>query len=170
MEAEFDVSAEKLRTIETVPWSTVRRTARWLRKIYFTHPRPDAPALVVPHAPATIRSTLGAAHFEPGWELSYRYHGETLNLRRPYYEEVRIDGAIYRWHQLHARGFEHESGGTALLAHTEVDPIENPQRHVSLDSVDTHRGTNELGVALQKAGVSYYRRDGGQDVPGRVTE
>jgi hypothetical protein len=127
--------------LRTLPWRAYRRLFYTLRKRYFTVPRPTKEALQVNTSIDDVRTRLGEESFEPGWPLSYRYHGEDLNARRYFYDPSR--DLPHR--QLHIRGFELDSGNVELLAHEEPAPKHHPRAH--LEESDMHDATPWLESA-----------------------
>jgi len=97
-----------------------------------------------------VRRALGARHFTNSWELSYRYEGEDLNMRRPEYKDDE-----YEWYQLHVRGFEREDGGVDLTAHMELEPTAHPYKHIAEEQFSLNAGVHMLGSVLDDAGIEY---------------
>jgi hypothetical protein len=113
--------------LRTLPWRAFRRLAYRLRRHLWTVPRPAKQGFVVQDSVDAIRTRLGRESFEPGWPLSYHYHGEDLNARRYYLDP----GAEYPHRQLHIRGFTLEDGaGVELLVHDEPAPKHHPRAHL----------------------------------------
>lgn len=142
---------DRLRHVHEAPLKNLRRSVWWLRKAFFTKPRTETPAYLVGLAEPEVVRLFGTRHFEPGWDLSYNYHGEMLNLRRTEY----VDHERYNWWQVHVRGFLHEEGGIELTAHYETEPAEHPDAHVRLYGLDVERGMRTLRNVLDEEGVEY---------------
>lgn len=134
-EPAFDIF-DRLRDIHRTPLRSLRLTLWWLRKTFFTKPRSDTPALLVDLEKPEVLALLGSHNFEPGWEFSYHYFGEVLNMRRVEYREQ----TEYDWWQVHVRGFVHEDGGIELSAHYETEPTEHPDAHTALEHLETTYG------------------------------
>jgi hypothetical protein len=141
-----------------VPFDTVRRGYREMRKALFTTSRHDGMYLVVDGTPEEIRTTLGARSFAPNWEFSYHERGEVLNLARVVYAREAVDGTTYRWWQTHVRGWVNDRGEVELGAHWELEPTENGNAHIDGVGIDVERGRDILGSTLDAAGVDYERR------------
>lgn len=131
--------------IRNLPWSELKRLFYQFRQRFFSKPRPERVHLETDADLDTVREELGSLFplisqaseemgfvggfgFTNGWEISYRYYGEDLNMRIP----VRLDDD-YRWYQLHIRGFE--GAGIELEnwldVHLELEPSEYPEGHLN---------------------------------------
>jgi hypothetical protein len=144
---------DRLRHVHRAPLRNLRHSLWWVRKTFFTKPRSVTPAYLVDMTKPEVVGLFGRSHFEPGWELSYNYLGEILNLRRvEYVEEGRYD-----WWQVHVRGYVHETGGIELTAHFETEPSEHPDAHVRLHGLDVDRGMSTVRDILDGAAVAYRR-------------
>lgn len=120
--------------LSTLPWRAYRRLFYTLRKRFFTVPRPRKPSFTPREDLEAIRTRLGKESFEPGWPLSYRYHGEDLNARRYFYDPSRE----LPHRQLHIRGFQLDDGSVELIAHEEPAPKHHPRAHLKeVDMADT---------------------------------
>lgn len=97
-----------------------------------------------------LRKLLGERHFTNSWELSYRYEGEDLNMRRPEYVHDE-----YNWYQLHARGFDTDGGGVEISVHVELEPTEYPAEHLSETNFSLSGGVSRLRELFDEAGVEY---------------
>jgi hypothetical protein len=142
--------AARIRNAFDVPLRSLKRSVWWLRKTFFSRPPTPAPALVVDRSVAETTRLLGERYFEPGWEFSYHYHDEVLNLRRVEYR----DRSPYVWWQTHVRGYERDDG-LVLAAHVETEPTEHPDAHLAAVGLDTDAGTAALAAVLDDAGVDY---------------
>ncbi len=127
-----------------------------MRKTFFTKPRSSTRSLTVPLSVAEVTRLLGQHHFEPGWELSYHYRGEILNLRRVEY--VAHPSGL-EWWQVHLRGYDHPDG-LELAAHFETEPSEHPDTHIETVGLDVDRGMATLTDLLDEHDVEYERSDG----------
>jgi hypothetical protein len=102
----------------------------WFRKTFFIRiDSQQKPALIVHRQKPEIESVLGKFHFEPGWELSFYYKGEIINLRRAEFFEDTPHKNL-KWWQIHLRGYENGNGEIALTPHFEPDPSEHPDAHI----------------------------------------
>lgn len=142
---------DRLRHIHQAPLANLRRSIWWVRKTFFTKPRRDTAAFHVDVTKPEVVRLFGRRHFEPGWELSYNYLGEILNLRRVEYD----DDGLYDWWQVHIRGYPLADGGIELTAHFETDPSEHPDAHVRLYGLDVERGMEVVGEILDDEAVEY---------------
>lgn len=142
---------DRLRHVHQAPLKNLRRSIWWARKTFLTKPRTETPAYLVELSESEVVRLFGTRHFEPGWDLSYNYHGEVVNLRRTEY----VDHEQYNWWQVHLRGFRHEEGGVELTAHYETEPAEHPDAHVRLYGLDVEKGMTALRDVLDEAGVDY---------------
>ena len=134
MSQRLSTDLKRIRHLPEGPLKAVRLSLWWLRKTFFTKPKPDNPAVFVRLTNQELVELLGREYFEPGWELSYSYRNETLNLRRVEYVAAHPLG--YEWWQVHLRGYLHEAGSRfeedtfELAAHFEVEPTEYPSAHI----------------------------------------
>jgi len=142
---------DRLRTIHRAPLRNLRHSLWWIRKTFFTRPRSETPAYLVDMTKPEVVRLFGRNHFEPGWELSYNYLGEVLNLRRVEHH----DDKPYEWWQVHIRGYLHDDGGIELSAHFETEPSEHPDAHVSMYGLDVEYGMDEIQVIMNEEGVEY---------------
>lgn len=143
---------DRLRHIHETPLRNLRHSIWWVRKTFFTRPRSPTPSYLVDMTKPEIVRLFGRHHFEPGWELSYNYHGEVLNLRRIEYVE---DGE-YDWWQVHVRGYPHDEG-IELTAHYETEPTEHPDAHIRLEGLAVDRGMEAVRDLLETEAVDYRR-------------
>lgn len=146
---------DRLAHIHEAPLKNLRRSFWWVRKTFFTRPRSETPAFLVELDKPAVESIFGRHHFEPGWELSYNYHGEMLNLRRVVYS----DQERYEWWQVHIRGYKHPDGGLELTAHYETEPAEHPDAHIDLYGLDVAHGMEVVEGLLQEHDVEYESLD-----------
>lgn len=144
---------DRLRHLHEAPLKNLRRSLWWVRKTFFTRPRSETPAFLVERAKPELVRFFGSRHFEPGWEMSYHYQGEVLNLRRIRY----VDHERYDWWQVHIRGFLNDMGGIELTAHFETEPAEHPDAHVALYGLDVEEGMRVLEDLLDEGGIGYER-------------
>ena len=142
---------DRLRHLHTAPLNNLRHSLWWVRKTFFTKPRSVTAAYIVDLTKPEIVGLFGRNYFEPGWELSYNYLGEVLNLRRVEY----VDDGPHDWWQVHIRGYPHRDGGIELTAHFETDPSEHPDAHVRLYGLDVDYGMEVIRTILEDEGVDY---------------
>lgn len=142
---------DNLRHLVDVPLLNLRRSIWWIRKTFFTRPRSNAPSIVVPLSDAETTHMLGRHYFEPGWEMSYHYRGEILNLRRVEYVD---HPSGFEWWQVHIRGYYHPDG-IELAAHFETEPSEHPGAHIDLFGLDVDRGMETLMDLLDTEEIEY---------------
>jgi len=103
---------ERLRHLPGTPLASLRRSVWWIRKTFFTRPRPGNPGYVVPLTEDDVKRLLGRHYFDPGWEFSYSYRHEVVNLRRvEFYDHP--DYLECEWWQVHIRGYDHPRGSNA---------------------------------------------------------
>jgi hypothetical protein len=152
MTFEFDIG--RLRNLPETPLKALRRSFWWFRKTFFSKPKPENPAVAVAMDEPEAEAFLGERFFEPGWELSYSYRNEIVNLRRVRY--VRDHPSGLHWWQTHIRGYSHPDG-LELAAHFEPEPAEHPDAHVDGDYIDVPRGNETLVGILEEAGVEFRR-------------
>ncbi|WP_435158770.1 hypothetical protein [Haladaptatus sp. DFWS20] len=151
---------ERLNNLQEGLVKLLRFSWWWGRKTFFTKidtkPRP---AIIVQQAPTEIEHLLGRHYFEPGWEFSYNYKGEVLNLRRAEYVEQTPYPKLHWW-QIHLRGYEVPSGELALTPHFEPDPTEHPDAHISQNFIIRDRAMETIAELLDKEN-KYYREEKG---------
>jgi hypothetical protein len=152
MSQQFSVDRERIRHLPEGPLKLGRLALWWLRKTFFSKPKPPNPAVFVELTEQELVELLGPVHFEPAWEFSYSYRNEALNLRRVEYVADHPLG--YEWWQVHLRGYEHPDR-FELAAHFEVEPTEYPSAHVGHVGLDVERGNEALMAVLDAAGVEY---------------
>lgn len=153
MTQKFSVDYDRIRHLPEGPLKMARMTLWWLRKTVFSREKPENPAVFVDKSEQEIVEILGAAYFEPGWEFSYSYRNEVLNLRRPEY--VKDHPLGYEWWQAHVRGYKHDARRFELAAHFELDPTEYPSAHVEQVGLDIERGNESLMEVLDANDVDY---------------
>lgn len=146
----FDVF-DRLRHIHEAPLRNIRHSIWWVRKTFFTRERSETPAYLVDLDKPEVMSLFGRHFFEPGWELSYNYMGEVLNIRRVEFREE----TEYDWWQVHIRGYHHADGGIELAAHYETEPTEHPDAHVDLEGLEVEYGMDTVGRILESEGIQY---------------
>lgn len=142
---------DRLRHIHEAPLRNLRRSLWWVRKTFFTKPRSDTPAFLVEMTKPEIVQFFGTRHFDPGWEMSYDYHGEVLNLRRVEY----VDHEQYNWWQVHIRGYHHDGSGIELTAHYETEPSEHPDAHIDLFGLDVEKVIAAVEAILRDGDIEY---------------
>jgi hypothetical protein len=99
-----------------------------------------------------VRTALGDSYFTNGWELSFRYRGEDMNMRRP----LRKDD-VYQWYQIHVRAWETENG-LELSVHEDLEPTAYPYYHLYPPSdveIDDAESTETVLDILDNADISY---------------
>ena len=106
-----------------LPWKLIRKTILTIRRMYFTHPKPED-TLELQLSVSRFQEVLIEDHFEDGWYVSYHYEGEDINLRRPQGK----NSAGNR--QRHIRVWDNGDGGVEFEAHDEMSPIQNPKEHL----------------------------------------
>lgn len=134
----------------------LRWSLRWLRKTWFTRPRPLKPSITVPLSADRVTRLLARSGFEPGWPWSYNYRDEILNLRR--IERLAHPSGL-EWWQVHVRGYDH-SEGIELTAHFEPEPRRHPRAHITLFGLDIDRGMETLLELLDSNRIEYDWLDG----------
>jgi hypothetical protein len=153
MVGRLSTDRDRLRHLPEGPLQFGKLALWWLRKTFFSRPKPPNPAVFVERTEEELVGILGPEHFEPGWEFSYSYRNEALNLRRVEYVADHPLG--FEWWQVHLRGYEHDDGRFELAAHFEVEPTEHPRAHVDGVGLDVDRGNEALMAVLDDAGVDY---------------
>lgn len=143
---------DRLRHIHKAPLRNLRLSLWWIRKTFFTKPRTPTPSYAIDMQKPEIVRMFGRRHFEPGWELSYNYHGEILNLRRIVY----VDNEKYQWWQVHVRGYTYKKG-IELTAHYETEPAEHPDAHINLHGIDVSHGMSVVKDILESENIDYQR-------------
>ncbi len=146
----FDI-IDRLKHIHETPLRNIRHSIWWVRKTFFTKQRSESPAYLVDMEKPEVMARFGRHYFEPGWELSYNYRGEVLNIRRVEYREE----TQYDWWQVHIRGYVHDGGGTELTAHYETEPTEHPDAHVDLVGLEIEYAMDAVGRILDTEGIEY---------------
>lgn len=99
-----------------------------------------------------LRDELGDAYFTNGWELSYNYRGEDLNMRRP----LRKDDT-YEWYQTHVRAWGGE-WTTRISVHEDLEPTQYPYYHLNPpdDAVFSQDDAiDAVAAVLDDAGIVY---------------
>lgn len=144
--------------LSELPWRTIRRLIGAARREFWTVPKPDARGIYVPLPAQEVADRLQTpANFEDGWLLSYQYHGEDANLRRPAGTRT-IDGEEVQMH-LHARLFEHAPDNgtprTEILPHHEPSPIQHPRLHLLEEAMSWEAGVERMSNVLDIVGLDY---------------
>jgi hypothetical protein len=141
------------------------RSYWWIRKTFFTTKKTDNPYLVVEMTRQEAQEFFGRRNFEPGWELSYSFRGEILNLRRVEWAHV-PEFPDMPWWQVHIRGYRHDDPpGLELSAHFEAEPAEHPGEHIEGVGIDVPRGNGVMRRILDEAGVEYELSDDWEETP-----
>lgn len=146
----FDV-VDRLKHVHEAPLRNLRHSIWWLRKTFFTRRRTPTPAFLVDLEKPEVMACFGRHYFEPGWELSYNYLGEILNIRRVEYRAE----TDYDWWQVHIRGYVHDDGGIELTPHYETEPTEHPDAHVDLVGLEVEYGMDAVRQILEAEDVEY---------------
>jgi len=150
----FDFDTDRLRHLPETPLRALRHSFWWIRKTFFSKPKPSNPAVVIDMSESETEAFLGERFFEPGWEMSYHYHNEVVNVRRVQYLDDQPSGL--RWWQTHIRGYPHPDG-LELTAHLEPEPAEHPDAHLDGEFIDVPRGNATLVGILEEEGVTFER-------------
>lgn len=153
MSQQFSIDRERIRHLPEGPLKMGKMTFWWLRKTFFSKPKPPNPAVYVRLTEREIVEILGPRFFEPGWEFSYSYRNEALNLRRVEY--VKDHPLGYKWWQVHVRGYELDDGRFELAAHFELEPTEYPSLHIKHVGIDVDIGNEALMEIFDEHGVEY---------------
>ena len=151
---KFDLSSDRVRNLTQVPLTCFWRAVWWGRKTFFPRPNPSNPGLLVSMTKLEAMGFLGSNHFEPGWETSDAFFGETLNMRRPVC--MPDHPTDLSWWQVHIRGYDH-ARGVVLAAHFEANPTEHLTEHLEQVGLDFNRGTAELILLLNADGIEFER-------------
>jgi hypothetical protein len=163
-EVEISTDLDRIRHLPEGPLKMAKFALWWTRKTVFTKPKPDNPAFFVSMPEEGIVELLGTEYFEPGWELSYSFRNETLNLRRVEYVADHPEHPDYHWWQVHIRGYLHgpeegfDEDTFELAAHFELEPTEYPRPHVEHVGLEIRRGAEALRDILEAHGVEYEYR------------
>jgi hypothetical protein len=150
----IDTDIGRLRHLTETPLRALKWSFWWLRKTFFSKPKPENPAIVVDMSEDEAEAFLGEHFFEPGWEMSYHYHNEVVNVRRVQYVGDHASGL--QWWQTHIRGYDHPEG-LELTAHFEPEPAEHPDAHLDAELIDVPRGNATLAGILEAAEVEFRR-------------
>lgn len=168
MSHTLSTDLDRIRHLPEGPLKMARLSLWWLRKTFFSKPKPPNPAVFVELTESEIVGLLGQEYFEPGWEISYSYRNEALNLRRVEYVPDHELG--FTWWQVHIRGYEAAGDRFELAAHFELEPTEYPRSHINKVGIDVPRGNRALMEILDERGVAYdYLEPDGTpaEMPGR---
>ena len=111
--------------IRLLGWDAKLVLFRFVRRNWFTVPKPEHPTHVVEDSPEDVELELAKLGFAPDWPLSYRYKGERANLRYFFYDPTKK----LPHRQLHVRLFVHPRG-TEIMAHIEPTPEHHPDVHL----------------------------------------
>lgn len=134
--------------IRNLPWKSIRRLVYQFRKQFFVEEVDpyEPPYFASDTDVGAVRSELaGVVPVDPGpwagvgftngWEISYHYKEEDLNMRLPLFlpggREADPEGREY--YQLHVRGWEMDGGEVVLRMHVELEPTEYPKGHLRGD-------------------------------------
>lgn len=138
-----------VRKLDPRQWRTVRRTFDLIRQKFFTVDVYPV-QLRLDTTIDGLREELGRRHFTNAWELSFRYKGEDLNMRRPEY----VDDE-YEWYQLHVRAFETDEDYIEVHVHLELEPTAYPYEHVNDIEFSDEAGLDMLTNLLDDAEIDY---------------
>lgn len=128
--------------LKSLPWRAIERVLLALRRSFFTVKKPDTATINRPIG--EVREALLENHFEDGWILSYRYHGEDANLRRPAGKQDGLN------RQTHVRLWDNGDGTTGVVAHEEASPLQHPGAHIR---------EKDLVARTQQIAAAYSRGD-----------
>ncbi|MFC6723542.1 hypothetical protein ACFQE1_03880 [Halobium palmae] len=166
-DSEISTDVERLRHLPEGPLKMGKLALWWVRKTFFSKPKPNNPALFVRMTERELVRLFGQAYFEPGWEFSYSYRDEKLNLRRVEYVPDHPLG--FEWWQVHIRGYLHEAGRRfdadtfELAVHFELEPTEYPSAHIDHVGLEIERGVSAVVDILDGEGIEYeYRHPNGE--------
>lgn len=133
-------------------WRIIRRTFDSIRQTYFSKKARNT-QFRVNVGIDELREELGKLHFTNGWELSYQYKGEDLNMRRPQWRDDQ-----YNWYQLHVRAFEVEGKDyVEVHAHYELEPTEHPYGHIQGTNFEINTGADMFEDILDDLQLPYSR-------------
>lgn len=110
-------------TIVNLPWGLIRRTVLTIRRMYFSHSKPDDVERINISKQQFV-SMLVADYFEDNWYLSYHYKGEDANLRKPN-GKTKLGNR-----QRHIRVWAVDSSTCEFEAHDEMSPLQHPKLHL----------------------------------------
>lgn len=147
----FPTFVGQIRYLQRVPLRSFHLSLWWIRKGWFTRPRPLEPSVVVPLPEEAVTRLLDQNDFEPGWPLSYNYRDEIFNLRRVEYVD---HPSGFEWWQVHIRGYNHPDG-IEVAAHFEPEPRKHPRAHITLFGLDVDRGMETLTMLLDEDEIEY---------------
>lgn len=149
-------SVDRVQSLRSAPVKGLHWSLRWLRKTWFTRPRPLKPSIVVSLSADGVRQLLARSGFAPGWPWSYNYRDEILNLRRV--ERLAHPSGL-EWWQVHVRGYDHPTG-VELTAHFEPEPRRHPRAHLGRFGLDIGCGMETLLELLDSHRIDYDWPDG----------
>jgi len=135
-----------------LPWRLIRRVVLYARRYYFSIAKPTGVPMIALEGVtiSDLTNVLEGAHFEDGWELSYREQGEALNARRPS-GTAAVKDVKHLQQQEHVRVWKTE-GGLELHPHREVSPLSRrPDFHVRDIGLDKPEGVHRLKPVLEDA-------------------
>lgn len=131
--------------IRNLPWKSIRRLVYQFRKQFFVEEvDPFEPPYFASDTDVdAVRSELaGVVPVDPGpwagvgftngWEISYHYKEEDLNMRLP----IHVPGGRpsdpedREYYQFHVRGWRLEGGEVVLNMHVELEPTQYPRAHL----------------------------------------
>lgn len=138
------------RKVASWPWRKILELFWLVRSTFFTVNRPDGPYYRITPTDRPLEEILGERFFTNRWEFSYKYRGETLNMRRCFYKPD-----SFRWYQFHIRGWKFDNGMCDLQAHTELEPSSYPKKHLNGVRLDREEGMRKLRELLEDEGIEY---------------
>lgn len=139
--------------LSQLPWDSIRRAYRHLRKLLFTTPRSGGPYFLVDADLDEITEVLGQHSYAPNWEFSYNYRGEDLNLAQVVHHRSKTHPDAVWW-QTHVRGWGTEDR-VELQAHWETEPTENDSAHLEGHGLEVSIGMKNLREVLDEEGLEY---------------
>lgn len=148
--------------LASIPWKSVTRLHRSLRRSFFRAERPAGTyfrvypdytvAMTSADVVADLERDFGRRSWAPNWEYSYD-KGEALNLARVVYEEDAETGLT--WFQYHVRGWAVVNDAVDVGGHWEPEPTEHPDAHYREVGFDRLRGMAKLEEVLNEIGADY---------------
>lgn len=137
-------------TLQKIPWRMILRIYSIIRSHLFIYRRVETKYFVLDMDVDDVEVLFGKKGFTNDWEFSYKYRGEDMNMRKPFYKNDE-----WEWYQLHIRGFVNDESEVEVQGHTELEPTEHPKAHIYDVNLNRREGFEMIKEILDIEGVEY---------------
>lgn len=138
-----------------LPYRETMRAWRFMRRTFFTAPRPEGEYIVVSDSDILeLKHEFGKRNFGLGHRFSYD-KGEDLNLRRVFFDPYRHTDVD--WWQTHVRVWSGDEYDW-IRGHVEPKPEDHPKPHLDEVGLSVDEAVSEIERIMAQTGGTYQRR------------